>query len=376
MADRAKKILIFSTSYFPFIGGAEVAIKEITARLPSYQFYLITSRTGNLPRSEKIGAVRVYRIGPKMLLPVFGLLKAIVLRNQEGDFDAIFASQASYGGGAAWLHRIFFSAPLVVNFQEGKDFARLSRLTNFFRRLILKKADHVTAISTFLAHEAEKLGAPLSKISVIPNGVSVKDFSRPLTDVGDAVRREFALTQDEKVIVSTSRLVPKNGMDILIRSAPILGDILPATKWKMLIIGDGPDQQELQNLISTHNLQNRVLLLGARPHEALAGYLAVADVFVRPSRSEGLGVSFFEAMAAGVPIIAPLIGGIPDFLEGCVTGLACRPEDPQSVAEKIAFVFQNKTVVGDITIRAKALVAEKFSWDSIAQEYKVLFDQL
>ena len=102
--------------------------------------------------------------------------------------------------------------------------------------------------------------------------------------------------------------------------------------------------------------------------EKVYDYLAVADIFVRPSRSEGLGSSFLEAMGAGLPIIATPVGGIPDFLKDGETGLFCEVDDPQDLAEKIKLLMADETLAKRIAENGRQLVLEKYNWDNIAKQ--------
>jgi len=101
MTEKSRKILLFSTNYLPYIGGAELALFEITSRIKDVDFYLITSRLQKSDvQEEKIGNVIVNRVSSKILLPVFGFLKARRLKKTIGDFDYVFSLQASQGGGS------------------------------------------------------------------------------------------------------------------------------------------------------------------------------------------------------------------------------------------------------------------------------------
>ena len=112
--------------------------------------------------------------------------------------------------------------------------------------------------------------------------------------------------------------------------------------------------------------------------EELPKFYAAADVFCRPSLSEGLGNSFLEAMAAGAPVVATPVGGIPDFLQDGKTGWFCRVNDPASIAEKIKYILdeQNKHKVTEVINNAKQMVLEKYSWDGIAAQMANIFKTL
>ena len=111
-------------------------------------------------------------------------------------------------------------------------------------------------------------------------------------------------------------------------------------------------------------------------HEDVPRYLSEADIFVRPSRSEGLGTAFLEAMAAGLPIIATPVGGIPDFLKDRETGLFTKVDDPEDLAEKIEMLFNDEKLREKLIINGRKLVEEKYQWPKIVRDMERVFDSL
>ena len=160
-----------------------------------------------------------------------------------------------------------------------------------------------------------------------------------------------------------------------------VGDIVEALKYlpeniKLLILGDGPLKNNYELLVARYGLQNRVSFLGHIGHEELPKYLKISDVFIRPSLSEGLGNVFLEAMAAGVPVIATPVGGIPDFLKDGETGLFCNVRDPESIAEKVKIYLENDELREKITANAKEMVEQNYDWNLIAEKMKNIFNRL
>ena len=114
-------------------------------------------------------------------------------------------------------------------------------------------------------------------------------------------------------------------------------------------------------------LEARVSFLGFVPHDVLPMYLSASDIFIRPSRSEGMGNSFIEAMAAGKPVIATRVGGIVDFLRDGETGLFCEVGNPKSIAQKVEKLMKDRESRDYIIRTASALVTEKYDWSLIAK---------
>ena len=102
----------------------------------------------------------------------------------------------------------------------------------------------------------------------------------------------------------------------------------------------------------------------------------MADIFIRPSLAEGLGISFLEAMAAGTPIIATPVGGIVDFLRDGETGLFCEVRNPKSIAEKVKMYLENKELSETIKINAKELIIKNYNWDLITKKMEAIFNKI
>lgn len=364
------KILLFSTAYLPHIGGAELAVKGITDRLPEIEFDLITAKLKRgLPDFEKVGNVNVYRIGTgnklldKPLLPNLGFLKAINL-HKKNKYDLIHGIMASQGSAAGYLFKFFYpKVPFILTLQEG-DLGRNSPFDKFWQRRIIKKANAITVISGYLADFARKLNKK-APIFVVPNGVNINKFKIP------AFGKATTGKQNSKIIITVSRLVKKNGIDVLIKAVSKLSTI----DCQLLIIGEGKERKKLEKLTVKLGIKNGVRFLGSVPNEKLPDYLTEADVFVRPSRSEGLGTAFLEAMASGVPVIGTSVGGIPDFLKHKETGLFCQAQNPEDLTKKIELILRDENLKNKLIENAKNLIEESYSWGVIAEEMRKIYEK-
>lgn len=376
-----KHVLIFSTAYFPHVGGAEVAIKEITDRLQDVEFSLICARLDHrLPREERVGRVLVYRVGPgvalidKLMLPFSGAWRARSL----GRFDAYWAVMVTFGSGAAFIANIAArrKIPIVLTLQEGDSEARLRfrwfGLIDLSWRLALRRADAVSAISTYLAKRARRLGFR-GQVSVVPNGVDVAKFSREFSAATiDEIKDKLGKKMGDVFLVTTSRLVHKNAIDDVIRALPLLPENV-----SFIVLGIGPDEAMLKMLAEKIGVEGRVRFVGQIGHQELPKYLKACDIFIRPSRSEGMGNSFVEAMAAGLPVIATQEGGIADFLFDearnpgkPITGFAVDKDSPEQIAGQVKNIMANPEKVRHVVATAKAMVEETYDWDKVARRMR------
>ena len=382
-----KNILIFSIAYLPCIGGAEVAVREITDRLGDFEFDMLTARLSpKLARFEKIGNVNVYRLGfgsalDKYMFPFAACLKALSL-NIKRSYALSWAIMAAYAGFAGLFFKLARpKIPFLLTLQEGDPLPEIEKKVRFIRPIFKKiflKADHIQAISNFLADWARKIGYK-GALSVVPNGVDTQKFkiqpsSRAQVEGNSKFKiadfkEKLKIKSEERVIITVSRLVKKNGVEDIIKAAQDL-------RFKLLIIGKGEQEEYLKDLTKKLNLEDNVLFLGEVSHKDLPQYLWISDVFVRPSLSEGLGNAFLEAMAAGVPAIGTKVGGIPDFLREGETGLFCEVQNPKSITEKIKTLLKDENLRLRLIENGRKLVEEKYSWDFIALEMKNIFDKL
>jgi glycosyltransferase involved in cell wall biosynthesis len=185
------------------------------------------------------------------------------------------------------------------------------------------------------------------------------------------VRKKTSSVHDPKVIITVSRLVPKNGIDVLIRAVEEVRKEIPDIRCH--ILGDGPARETLEMCVSRSRLSPNVKFFGALPHEEIPKYLQEADVFVRPSRSEGMGNSFVEALAVSLPIIGTPVGGILDIIRDGETGLFAAVDNPSDCARKILRLLKDREFGRSIAEKGRKMVGEKFSWDAISKNYEKIF---
>lgn len=391
-----KKILILSMAYYPHVGGAEIAIKEITDRVPpdEYEFHLVCNRyDATLPKIEQIGNVLVHRIGivtknPKMedlrkwplhlnkaLFQFLAYFKARSL-HRIYQYDGVWGMMAHAAGVPSGLFKGSFpNVTYILTLQEGDPPEQIEKTMRVFGPLFRRaftKADVLQSISTFLEVWGKRMGCT-GALFVIPNAVHIAHFTAEIDDRKlNEVRKELAMKEEDVFLVTTSRLVKKNGIDDVIRAVALLPE-----RVHFVIYGSGPDEEMLRKLVKKEGAENRVHFGGHIDHSDMPKYLKACDIFIRPSRSEGMGNSFIEAMAAGLPVIATQEGGIADFLFDAArnpgklaTGWAVDKDSPGQIAEAVRDIIANPERVRVVTKIAKTMVIEKYDWDIVAKDMR------
>jgi glycosyltransferase involved in cell wall biosynthesis len=399
---KPKRILFFSLTYHPFIGGAEVAIKETTDRISprEYTFDMITLRFDSvLPKFERVGNIDVFRIGftrsnatmtdlkkfplalNKYLYPFWAFAYAAVLHRRKR-YDAVCSVMTSYSSFAALFFKMLFPrVPYIVRSDDGDPIEYLKKrvgiLSPLFKR-VFTKADFAITASSYLERFVRSMGYR-GPLAVVPNGVNAGHFSQAYAPAElDALKRTLGKKPDDVYLITTSRLVKKNACDDVIRALPLL-----PVQVSFLIFGTGPDEAMLRSLAIELGVEKRVRFMGQIGHAEMPKYLKVSDVYIRPSLSEGFGIVFVEAMAAELPVIATQEGGIADFLfdakrnpDKPATGWAVDTHSPEQIAKAAQDILAHPDTVARVKVTAKKMAFEKYDWNLIADEMKTAFDRV
>jgi glycosyltransferase involved in cell wall biosynthesis len=375
-----KTVLIFSWFYLPFVGGAELFVREIVSRLSSrYRFLVVTARLDrSLPRRETMDGADVFRVGlgrgmDKFTYPVLALRRALALER----VDVVHAIMVNASALAARWFRLFRKAPSILTLQDGDSEEYVRRYLGPFFPLyprLHRPFDRIHAISRHLRDQAVRYGAEANRIAIVPNGVDTRSFSNQAAPASELAQlRERLDLSDRRVVVSASRLALKNGIDDLLRAIPAIARRHHDAA--LLLVGDGEERPRLEKLANELQVKDRVRFVGGVAHRDVPKYLLLADVFVRPSLSEGLGTAFLEAMSCGVPIVGTNVGGIPEFLEHERTGLLCEPRSPASVADAVNRLLGDETLRKGVAERGRALVERDYRWETVADRIAAMYDE-
>jgi glycosyltransferase involved in cell wall biosynthesis len=225
------------------------------------------------------------------------------------------------------------------------------------QRLAYRAAHVVVANSTAAAAQLRREGVPSRKIRTIPNGVDCELFS-PSGRAG-RIRR----------VITVANLRPEKGHDTLIASAASIvchrGDV------EFWIVGDGPLRASLERHVQIRGLATRVHFLGERTD--VPALLAASDLFVLPSQSEACPNGVLEAMAAGLPIVASRVGGVPELLDSGETGVLVEPDAPERLAEAVIGLMNRPEVALRLGQAAREAAQRRFSLDRMVASFECLY---
>jgi glycosyltransferase involved in cell wall biosynthesis len=246
---------------------------------------------------------------------------------------------------------------LVVSERNDPRRQKLSGLYSRMRRVYYRRADVVTANTAGVLEALEEMG-PWKRLELLPNPLPSR--SGPSVPVAAAGARRPEL-------LSVARLVHQKGLDLLVQAFAALRQ--PTfQEWSLVLVGDGPDREQLADLASRHGLEDRVRFEGYQPDPS--PYLAQASIFVLPSRFEGMPNALLEAMAAGLPVVVTDASPGPlEVVEHDVNGLVCPSEDVAALAT----VLGRLIVAPDLRERLGMAAAQRLrslSWEQLEPHWR------
>jgi glycosyltransferase involved in cell wall biosynthesis len=229
--------------------------------------------------------------------------------------------------------------------------------------------DRIVAVSVDLeTHLARSFGA--QRVMCIHNGIALEQVrvAKPSTEL----RQELNLGAQDFVIGTMGRLVPVKGLETFLKAARIIQS--RKDKVKFLIVGDGPLKGTLRALARHYGLEHDVLFLGHRNDSY--DVLAMMDVLVLPSLSEGIPMVLLEALALKRPVVASRVGGIPEVVEDCATGRLVEPGREGELAEACIALMDDPDLAERLGLAGRHRVRERFSVRSMAEKVADVYRSL
>ena len=249
----------------------------------------------------------------------------------------------------------YFSAPVTRVFLEIER--RLARKTTRLVTLAPGLRDALLAM---------RIGLP-DQIAVIPLGLELERFAEACRG-GEALRRALDIPAGATVLGSIGRLVPIKDHATLFRALARPGDVLPM---HLLVAGDGECRGDLTRLAEALGIRSQVHFLGWRSD--LEAILDATDMIVSSSRNEGTPVALIEAMAAGVPVVATAVGGVPDLVQHDVTGWLVPPGDPEALAGAIRRLVVAPTIRARLAAAARPLALDRHGARGLIRRVEELY---
>lgn len=364
--------LLVTNDYLPKTGGIQVYLHELWRRLPADRAIVLTATSD--PQAKEFDAtseVVIERVRQSLLFfptpRVFWQIREAVKRH---DPDMVILDPAwPLGLLGPFLGRPF---GVILHGAEVTIPGRLPILASTLRFVLRRAAVAVSGGSYPEAEALRNAKERLAPIVQVPPGVDTNRFVPQPPSTHAAIRQELGLSEESFLIASYSRLVPRKGMDVLIRAAALVKDEIP--NLEVAIGGSGRDRARLERLAKT--LDAPVVFLGRVSDDVLPGWLAASDIMVMACRSrwmgleqEGFGIVFVEAAACGVPVVAGRSGGSHDAVVDGETGVIIdNPNDARAVADAILGLYRDPELRRRMGEAGRRHAVEVFDWRVLAND--------
>lgn len=369
------RLLLINSEYPPIGGGAGNATAHIARCLSSmgHETLVITSRFEDLPREEKYGNLTIYRI-PSLrrkqdrsgaleqlifLVSASFWISGLVWRRRPNATLAFFGAPS---GMIAYLLKRVFNIPYIVSLRGGDvpgfrpyDFRTYHKILAPFLQTVWRNSSSVVANSQGLRALARGFDSRF-EIPIIPNGVDL--------DMYTSVKRNW----QPALILSVGRLVYQKGFDLGIRALARLKHL----DWQWKIAGDGPEMDALKSLVREQGISDRVTFLGWQSREELIQCYKQSNLFLFPSRHEGMPNAVLEAMASGLPIIASRIAGNEELVLDKATGLLVESENVDELTAALQELIVDPARGQQLGAASRHRVEQSFGWENTARQYEAL----
>lgn len=358
-----KKVLLYTDT--PLFGGAENHIYQLVKYLDKtkYEVVLLCSKYKSLDDWAKkieqtgIKVVRIPTIHKHDPQQFFRLKK--ILSQENADILHLHL----WNPGSCRFAYLAASKKQKIVATEHDPFL-LQGIKQALKKNFLQRTDHLIAVSNANREMIIKNYPEVeSKITVIHNGIEIEEF----TDAANKISKD----PTSFIIIAVATLHERKGLKYLIEATKIVSR--NHENIQTLIVGTGPEKEELQQLIKTLDLESKVKLLGYQDN--VARLMAASNLLVLPSIKEAFGLVLLEAMAAKIPVIATNVDGIPEIIEDNVSGLLFEKANSKNLADKIEMIIKDQELAKKLVESASEKVKE-FTAKNMAQKTELIYDSL
>lgn len=243
-----------------------------------------------------------------------------------------------------------------------------------YRWVVTHTPGEFATVSERVQESFEPMSPRFHGMHILHNAIDVNAVLRVTEEEAEQQRRRLALEPHQRLVISVARLVPNKGHAHLLAAIPQVLARVPDTVFAF--VGDGGQRGALQAQVNDMGLAEHVRLLGSLRPTTVFVLLKIATAFINSSLAEGLPMSLVEAMAAGLPVVATAVGGVPELVEDQVTGYLVPPRSPEALAEALTSVLtdpQKRRQMGEAAQR-KSL--ERHHPSNVARRHEELYLKL
>ena len=375
-----RKILLVTNDLGPRAGGIETFILGLLDQLDGSQIVIYTSSQTNSEVFDKQLSMRtgveIIRDKNSILIPSPWVNRRVCAVMREYQSEIIWFGAAM---PLAWMSGFLKKngAKWIIAITHGHEvwWAKLPPFRHVFAHST-RSIDVLTYLGEFTRKAIANIVHPKCQMVQIAPGISVDHF---IPAQGSLFLQDELQLQGKQVLLSVGRLVHRKGQDKLLQALPDI--LLKHPDVILVIVGVGPRQKKLDQLVRLHQLTDYVRFVGRVKYEKLPQYFRLADLFVMPSRSrffglevEGLGIVYLEASASGIAVLAGASGGAPDAVLNGKTGLIVDGRKVQQIASVVIELLDQPQRLAQLGAAGRVWTEESWDWPIWGERFKaVLF---
>lgn len=379
-------ILMICNSYTTDnMGGSERYIENVAKKMVELK-HKVTILTGRYdfkkPIYEKIDEIEIIKynvfnanfltcwisiiLGVMKKIAIIKNIDLIVLHHPQSAFGAIISKKnikKVYHFYSCWhkewISILSFKKSKIIKYTSFIWLKILPKIMESIQKYCLNKSDKIICLSEFSFKELiEIFKCPKEKIEIIPGGVDIEKFKLAFDKT--IIRQKLQLPNDKKILLTVRRLVPRMGIENLIKAMSVVIKEFPNIF--LVIVGKGSLLSYYQKMVEKLNLTNQIKFTGFVEDEELPLYYQSADLFILPTQElEGFGLVILEALSCGVPIIGTNIGAIPEILKKIDEKFIVKNNLAETI---INFLKQENRMFFDL----RNFVVNNYSWTQIAKK--------
>jgi L-malate glycosyltransferase len=232
----------------------------------------------------------------------------------------------------------------------------------------IEKSDVVTAVSKALVDQTYELINPDKQIETVYNFIDDRIYKK---SDARALKTEFGIKEDEKVIIHVSNFRPVKRVQDVVKSFAKIASVMPA---KLLLVGDGPEMTIICKLVREFGLEDQVIFLGKQ--ESLEELYSISDLMLLLSEKESFGLVALEAMACGVPCVGTNVGGVPEVINHGMNGFICEVGDIDDISNKSLAILVDQDLHQQFSKQSVETAKTKFKADQIVEQYEQIYFNL
>ena len=377
MVGENKKIKILYVITKSNWGGAQRYVYDLATNIPKKDFDVVVAIGGNGVLKNKLSGadirtITLERLGRNIniyndLATFFSLLKLLWKEKP----DIIHLNSSKIGGMGTLAARLTRVKHIVFTahgwaFNEARGILQKTAI-KLLSWLTVALSHHTITVSEHDGKQGRAMLFVGKKITTIHNGISKIDFNDK-----ESARNVLLGNKSSKLVEKTiwlgtiAELHRNKGTEYAIKALSHITKTVPDLTFVFIVIGEGGERENLENLIKKERLENKVFLVGHKEDASLL--LSAFDIFLFPSIKEGLPYVLLEAGMAGLPIIATSVGGIPEIIDDMESGILIQPQNYKEIEKAIVFLLKNQEDGKQFSEKLHKKIIQEFSTQNLLQK--------